>query len=57
MDEQDTLTTLTVTVRERTILAHSLTMTAAMLDALDDVVGAKDVLDLWERVCPDWSDD
>ena len=57
MDEQGTLSTLTVTASERTVIADALTLKATVLDALDDFVGAHDVLTLWERVCPDWSDD
>lgn len=57
MDEQDagTLTTLTLTLKELSIVAHALTLTATMLDALDEFDGAREALTLWERVSPDWS--
>lgn len=56
MNEQDagTLTTLTLTLRERAVIAHALTVAASMLDALDDEAGARDVLGIWERVSPDY---
>lgn len=56
MDEQDagTLTTLTLTLKERDIIAQSLTLTATMLDTLAKYGEAKDVLELWERVSPDY---
>lgn len=50
-DEADTLTTLTVTRRERIVLARALTVTAAMVDALGD--DTRDLMSLWERIQPD----
>jgi hypothetical protein len=55
MDDAGTLTTLTLTHRERMAIAASLTLSATMMDALDDVDGAREALVLWERVCPDWA--
>lgn len=47
----ETLTTLTFTDRERVLLAHALTIVAAMADSLGN--NAKELLGLWERVQPD----
>lgn len=44
----DTLTTLTVTTRERAMLERALTVSLAMVDALGD--DTKELLRLWERV-------
>lgn len=43
------LTTLTLTVRERCIIAHALTITAALAEALEPET-VKLHLGLWERV-------
>lgn len=54
MNEQDagTLTTLTLSLRERVMLARALTVAAAMVDALGD--DTKSLMALWERVQPDY---
>lgn len=56
MNEQDagTLTTLTLTIRERSVIAHALTVAAAIVDVLGDVQDARDILAIWERVSPDY---
>jgi hypothetical protein len=56
MPEQDagTLTTLTLTFRERSVIAHALTVAAAMVDALGQEQDARDILAIWERVSPDY---
>lgn len=51
MHDPDELSTLTVTWRERVVLARALTMAAAMVDALGDDTSA--MMSLWERVQPD----
>lgn len=48
MSDDDTLSVLTVTARERAMLERALTMTMAMVDALGD--DTKDLMSLWERV-------
>lgn len=48
MTDDDTLTTLTVTIRERRMLEGALTMTLAMVDALGE--DTKALMNLWERV-------
>jgi hypothetical protein len=50
-NSSDTLTTLTLTTRERIVLARALTMATAMVDALGDDTRA--LMDLWARVQPD----
>jgi hypothetical protein len=51
-DEPETLTTLTVTERERRIIYRALTMSTAMLDALGDELAAATCVELAERVLP-----
>lgn len=57
MNEQDagTLSTLTLTLKERSAIAASLTLSATMMEALDDADGAREAMKLWERVCPDYA--
>lgn len=52
MPEQDagTLTTLTVTTEERQVIAHSLSVTMAMQEALG--YDPRNLMLLWARVAP-----
>lgn len=56
MDDQHstTLHTRTFTTLELHVLARCLTMAAAMVDALDEHQEAREIMQLWERVHPDW---
>lgn len=47
----DELTTITLTHRERILLARALTIVAAMADALGD--STRELMGLWARVQPD----
>ena len=51
------LSVLTLTTRERRVIHRALTMSAAMMDALEDVLLAASMVELADRVLPEGVDD
>ena len=51
------LSVLTLTTRERRVIRRALTMSAAMMDALEDVLLAASMVELADRVLPEGLDD
>ena len=47
------LSVLTLTTRERRVIHRALTMSAAMMDALEDVLCAASMVELADRVMPE----